>query len=225
MSATTGTRDTSAGKALPILYRLSIRRVPDNLEGQNLGDLRKGARFWLGSDDSKLPWQALVTKLRQALMDDATAGRVFRALSPQDRAVIGVYRRHGGSVDGEVIRLELMARGLLEIVEHRHSDHYIQRRWKHDPITGLADRWVLFSERHDLSYAYTSYGHGIGPDSSFPHYGLHAGLAQHVEPAGPAPWTLPAAKGSPEAITGRASAEVALDLSRMARCRSPLFGR
>ena len=51
--------------------------------------------------------------------DDKVADRVLAALPPQELAVAAVYRRYGGSVNGEVIRLDLMARGLLEIIEDR----------------------------------------------------------------------------------------------------------
>ena len=54
-----------------------------------------------------------------------------------------------------------------------------------------------------------------GPDKSFERYSLHAGIAQHVEPAGPPPWSVTPAKSIPQTITRRSQAEVALDLSRV----------
>src|SRR5262249_8529197 len=62
-------------------------------------------------------------------------------------------------------------------------------------------------------YSYSPYGYGTGPDSPLPRYSLHAGIARHLEPAGPAPWSIPPSAGIPEAITRRSPAEVALDLS------------
>src|SRR5262249_21673862 len=67
----------------------------------------------------------------------------------------------------------------------------------------------------DQRYAYSSYGYGSGPDDPLPLYSLHAGIARQLEPAGPAPWSIPPAAGIPEAITRRSPAEVALDLSRI----------
>ena len=37
----------TAGRSLPILFCPSTRRDPAGLEQMNLGDLRKGARYWL----------------------------------------------------------------------------------------------------------------------------------------------------------------------------------
>src|SRR5256885_1026332 len=78
---------------------------------------------------SQLPRESLLPRLRRALEDDAAAAHVLSVLSPVERTVAAVYRRYGGSVAGEVIRIDLMARGLLEIVEKRYSDFYIQRQW------------------------------------------------------------------------------------------------
>jgi hypothetical protein len=68
---------------------------------------------------------------------------VLRSLTLQELAVAAVYGRYGGSVNGEVIRLELMARGLLQVIEKRISDFYTSRQWQHDPIRSLADAILL----------------------------------------------------------------------------------
>jgi hypothetical protein len=86
-------------------------------------------------------------------MEDAVvAARVLRSLDPEELAVATVYRRHGGSFNGEVIRLELMARGVLQISEKRVSDFYTTAQWKRAPISSLADRWVLLAERDDFAW-------------------------------------------------------------------------
>src|SRR5262249_52687642 len=145
----------AATDALPhILFEPTMRRVPAGLEHMDLHELRKRAQVWLGPGLGRLPRDQLVAATRKALEDDAAAGRVQRWLSPLERAVAAVYRRYGGSVDGEVIRLDLMARGLLEIVEQRRSDFYTERKWKHDAVRSLASSWVLISERPDLGYYY-----------------------------------------------------------------------
>jgi hypothetical protein len=204
----------TTGSSRPLLFCPSTRRIPANLENLNLGDLRKRGRYWLGAHQASLPRESLVPRLRHALEDDAAARRLLDSLPSVERTVAAVYRRYGGSVDGEVIRLDLMARGLLELIENRVSDFYTQKRWKHDPISVLADRWILLPEGPDPGYSY-SYAYGQGPDKPFPRYSLHAGIARQVVPAGPARWSVPAAAGIPEAITRRSPAEVALDLSRV----------
>jgi hypothetical protein len=164
---------------------------------------------------SQAPREPLLKQFRRALEDDAAAARMLGSLSPAERAVAVAYRRYGGSVDGEVIRLDLMARGLMEIVTTSYPGGAIQRQWKRNLIAGLADRWVLLPESYYEAAFYSPYTHGSGLDRPFPRYNLHAGIAQRVEPAGPAPWAVPPATGTPEAIIRRSAAEVALDLSRV----------
>jgi len=208
MKATT---DTS----LPLLFSPSNRTLPANLEQFNVKDLRQKAHFWLDPSQMNLPRDSLFKAIRSALEDDTAAGRVLRSLSPEERAVAAVYRRYGGSVDGEVIRLELMARGLLEIVENKISDMYIQRRWKQNPIVALENRWALFPQSADPFASSWGALHGQGPDRSFERCSLHAGICRQVEPAGPAPWSIAPAKVAPQAVSRRSPAEVALDLSRL----------
>ena len=199
----------------PLLYEPTARRIPPGLEGLDLDQMRKKSRVWVGADLSRLPRQSLVTALRNAMEDDAVADRILRALPPQELAVAAVYRRHGGSVDGEVIRLELMARGLLEIIEDR-TPHHMTRKWKSNPVQALIDSWVLISERPDLGFYFSPY-YTHGPDHSFDRYSLHAGMVRSIKPAGPPPWSISPAEMAPQAdtIQGRSEAEVALDLSRL----------
>ena len=147
--------------------------------------------------------------------DDAAAERVLRSLPPPELAVAGVYKRYGGSVDGEVIRLDLMARGLLEIIEDR-SPYNTIRKWESDRIRTLTESWVLLSERPDMGYYFSPY-YTHGPEHSFERYSLHAGMVRLLKPAGPPRWSIPPAEGVPQAdtIAGRSAAEVALDLSRV----------
>ena len=188
---------------------------PPGLSGIDLNELRKKARTWVGADLSRLPRDSLVTTLRQSLEDDQRAAVILRSLPAEQQAVVAVYRRYGGSVDGEVIRLDLLSRGLLEIVEER-TPYHTARKWKSDPIRALVDAWVLISEQPDLGY-YFSPRYTYGPSHSFERYSLHAGMVRSIRPAGPPPWSLSPADAEPKAatITGRSAAEVAVDLSRV----------
>jgi Helicase conserved C-terminal domain len=203
----------STGNPPHILFCPSTRHLPADLDRLNLHDLRKKARYWVDAAN-KLPKDALLAALRKAMDDAVVATRVLRSLDSQERAVAAVYRRYGGSVNGEVIRLDLMARGLLQIKEKQVSDFYTSRQWQRDPVRSLADQWILLSERDHLAY-YFSFSHGQGPDRSFESYCLHAGIAQHVEPAGPPSWSVAPAKNVPQAIARRSPAEAAVDLSRV----------
>jgi hypothetical protein len=199
----------------PLLFEPTSRRIPPGLEGMDLNEMRKKARAWIGPELSLLPRHSLVMTLRQALEDDNVAERILRTLPPQELAVAAVYRRYGGSVDGEVIRLELMARGLLEIVEVP-TPYHIGRAWKSNPVRALTEAWVLVSERPDMGFYFSPY-YTHGPEHSFERYSLHAGMVRSIKPAGPPLWSISPAAGMPQAatITGRSAAEVALDLSRV----------
>src|SRR5207244_1457200 len=124
------------------------------------------------------------------------AARVAAALDPREREVLAVYRRYGGRVNGSVLRLDLMARGLLVKVEQKQSS-FAWARWQHNPVRPLAERGALLSE-HSFR-GHDSWSHyGPETDRPLPLYGLHPALAPHLEPAGPPPWVLPLAAGTPE---------------------------
>jgi hypothetical protein len=201
----------STGNPPDILFCASTRRIPAELGHLTQADLRKQARYWVDGAN-KMPRDALMVELSKAMEDSAAAARVLQALAPQELAVAAVYRRYGGTVDGEVIRLDLMARGLLQIKENRISDFYTKREWKHNPIRSLANRWILLSEQRGIGYYSTVRD---GPDKSFERYSLHAGVVPHVEPAGPPSWSVAPAQGIPQTIVRRSSSEVAVDLSRV----------
>ena len=196
-----------------ILYRPITRTLPAELDHLNQSDLRKKAQRWVAGA-KKLSRDALETEVRKAMEDAGVAASVVQSLDRQELAVATVYRRYGGAVNGEVIRLDLMARGLLQIISNRINEFYTSKQWKRDLVRSLASQWVLLSEQRQLAFSsYTT--HSQGPDTSFEPYSLHAGIAQHVEPAGPPPWSVTAAKSIPQTITKRSEAEVALDLSRV----------
>jgi Helicase conserved C-terminal domain len=201
----------STGNPPHILFCASTRRIPADLDYLTQRDLRKTARYWVDAAN-KMSRDALVAALRKAMEEAVDAARLLRSLNPQELAVAAVYRRYGGSVDGEVIRLDLMARGVLQITENRISDFYTKRQWKHNPISSLADRWILLSERRGFGY-YSPIADG--PDKSFERYSLHAGIVEHVEPAGPPSWSVTPAQGIPQTIVRRSSSEAAVDLSRV----------
>ncbi|MBV8383605.1 MAG: helicase-associated domain-containing protein [Planctomycetaceae bacterium] len=206
---------SAATQNLPhVLSHSLIRHAPVDLERLNLTDLRKVARFWLDAQRSKLPREDLYKAFRQALESDEVAARVAGSLASPERSVAAVYRRYGGTVDGEVIRIDLMARGLLQIIENRVSDYYTTRRWKTNPVLSLAEKWILLPD-HPLHNYYSPNRSGRDPDDSFDHYILHAGVAKHVEASGPPSWSIPPADGDPRDVTRRSPAEVALDLSQV----------
>ena len=205
----------ATGALPPLLFQPSHRRLPAGLDHMDVHTLRKKARPWIGFDPSRLPSDTLIAELRKALENGHNAEEVFRSLAPSERHVAAVYKRYGGSVDGEVIRLDLMARGLLEIVEDK-TPYTTIRRWKANPIRALADSWVLYTEQAYLGYYYPSY-YAQGPEHSFERFSLNASIARLVKPVGPPHWSIPPAEAVPQpaTIVGRNPAEVAFELSRI----------
>src|SRR4051794_29287773 len=117
-------------KSLPQVLAVaqpSTRHLSSALENQNVSELRKIARTWLEKGQASLPRDDLTAALRKAMEDDNAAAGVLRSLSKEERDVVAVFCRYGGVVDGELIRIDLLDRRLLEIVEKQISEHYRSR--------------------------------------------------------------------------------------------------
>ena len=206
---------SNTSTALPLLLSSFTRYfIPENLELINADELKKIGRGWLDQTQLKLPKTHLIAALRKALKDENKAKQAIQALTPEERQVAAVYQRYGGSVSGEVIRLELISRGSLEIVEKKVTDYYTLRAWKSTPIESMSKRWVLLSP--SFGSRYDSYHSAMyRSELRILDYTLHPMIGKHIQPADPARWSIPPAIGIPDAITRRSPAEVALNLSRV----------
>jgi hypothetical protein len=203
----------TASTTLPhILNRPAVRRLPTDIEHVNAQQMTAPARFWLGKGKGQLPRDARREALREALQDDAVAARIAETLRDQDRQVLAAYLRYGGVVNGAVIRLDLLARGLLE-VEETGSSGYSWQRWKRYPIQHLAGVWALLPPDQARD-RYSSY-YGQEVYRAFPLYGVQAGLAKAIPAARPPPWSVDAGRGVPESTGRRSPAQVTLDLARV----------
>jgi hypothetical protein len=202
-------------ESLPhVLFRPAKFRVLPNLDRVQTRFMRKVANLWLGKGNSTLPVDALIKNLRKALEDDATAARVLQTLREPERAILAAYARYGGTVNGAVIRMDLLTRGLVEKVV-TESYGMTWSRWKTKPLDKLAEQWALLPV-HGLPGEYHfGYGYGTETERAFPNFSLQAGLAKKVPRAGPPRWSVPATKESVVALGRRSSAEVALDLARV----------
>ena len=178
----------------------------------NVTELKKIAKRWLEGKQAPTSREPLVQALQEALQGEKGAAFAVRSMTKQEREVASVYRRYGGNVSGELIRVELMTRGILEILDHKESEYYQYRTWKSNPIESLANQWVLLSAEYADPYGYR---YGFAPERVFQRYSLNPGVAKLIEPAGPAKWSIPASTGIAHEITRRTPAEVALSLSRI----------
>jgi hypothetical protein len=194
-----------------------LTRPPREVRAEDLARLRspeltKAATFWIGKEAGKMPRDERAASLLRVMKSGTTAVWVVAALSALERDTLAAYLRYGGTVNGAVIRVDLMARGVLEVVS-TGDPRFRWTRWKHKPIEKLAERLVLLSAREGRSSWFS--GYASDTDRAFSTYSVNAALVPHLTPAGPAPWSIPALKESPRPEPPRLPAEVALDLGRV----------
>jgi hypothetical protein len=206
---------STATKALPgLLDARREVRVESLIASERVKPLRQAARFWLGQADAKLPEGQLRRAMAEALTSEQATAHVLARLEPAERAVLAIYRRYGNTVPGEVLRLEVLARGVMKI-EVKSSEYWTHRYWNRNPIERLADRWLLLpcaSGDSSRSYSYSS---AIGADKPLGECVLSEAVARQVEPAGPASWSVAPASAPPHEVARRLPAEVVLELSRL----------
>jgi len=177
-----------------------------------LADLRRVTRTWTGLATAKMSAEECRAALGPALKDSAAAARVLASLSKGERDVVSVYRRYGGTVDGAVLRAELLVRGLVQTVQHGHSN-FPYYRWKSNPVSSLAERLVLLAPGAGSVYPGYFSGYGSETQRPFPTYTLPAGIGRHAETAGPPPWQVAPLTRTPQALGQRSPVEVVLGLS------------
>ncbi len=183
---------------------------PDDFRGMRASELGKVVTFWLGRGAGKQARDQAEKSILRAMKDSPE--QALSALGHNERSTLAAYCRYGGAVNGTVIRLDLLARGVLQVVEMRRgSYHWAQ--WRNKPIAWLAERLALL--RPGDVGRYWSYGYGQETTRPFPLYGVNPGLAAHIEPLGPAPWSIRGLKTQPQPEPARLPAEVALDLARV----------
>jgi hypothetical protein len=199
-----------------VLHRPAVPLRDDQLQRARISDLRRFAKLWL-VPGVKLSDGECAAGVRRSMAEPRTAAAVVAALPHLDLPVLSAYRRYGGTVNGAVIRLDLLTRGVLEKVE-TSSRAYTWSRWKRDPLRHLAERGVLLWPSGEFVRSYhNSFGYSYGPETerAFLTLGLHAILAEPVKPLGPPEWTIPPLPGSPAGLGARSPAAVTLDLSRV----------
>jgi hypothetical protein len=176
--------------------------------------LQKVARFWKLAEYAGFGREHLANVLAQAMTSESVVKQVMDDLSPDDRAVLEAYRRYGGTVNGAVIRLDLLSRGLLEIVKKPERYGYAPTLWKRQPVKFFVERGVLITA-NDSKELHQFWGHGQETRYPFPICVVSPGLNMQLSPAGPPGWKLPAVTAVPLNDVPRTPAEIVLDLSQM----------
>jgi hypothetical protein len=202
-------------KRLPhILTPPSLPRSLPDLSYTRTPELRKVAAFWRVPNSGKLPATQCRDAVERAWHDEKSARAAAEALGSEERAVLAAYRRYGNLVNGAVIRLDLLARGVLKVITERRAYGMRWSRYARNYVKDLAARTALFTAGRE-PYFFGG-GYGEEADQPFPTYRLHPALVPWVEPAGPPPFqiaTLDADKVQP--LPAQPAAETALLLSRL----------
>lgn len=171
-------------------------------------ELKRAARFWLGKEAGSYNKDRCIAALTQVLNDGDSASRVQTAFSEKEREVLALFTRYGPTVSGGVLTAEMHARGLGPSKESASDRFYSPYRpWRADDVIGgLRGKLVLIGDSYYSDY----HPHG------YPRLSLHGALLKTVEPAAPLAWTPSGACDEPARAEHRSSAEVALDLWRVA---------
>ncbi|MGD9856975.1 MAG: hypothetical protein AB7U20_18655, partial [Planctomycetaceae bacterium] len=183
------------------------RETEIDLDRYRADDLKKAARFWVGSEAGKFHKQKSISALTKVFSRRVSAKQVFPQLSEKQKRVLEIFSRYGPVVSGSLLSLEVQQRGLVEPQDDSPKNYYKQLR--SDVVNDLREKLVLVSGGYD--YYYSSYF-----DRRYPELTLHPAIATEIEPAPPLSWepSEPVSKVAP--LTARAPAEPALDLWRVA---------
>jgi hypothetical protein len=137
---------------LPFLLAGKRGRAEPNIENLNSEAVKRAARFSVGKEVNALRKAECILRLTHALRDGKRAAEVVAALRPEERAVLAVVRRYGGSISGVLLRRELLARGIIKEPKREELGY---RRPEADPVLGLCERLVLIMRRRG---EYSAYG-------------------------------------------------------------------
>jgi len=202
--------------ALPFVLAGTGARESVEAEIENLhsNEALSVARFWAGKWTGSTAKAACFERIRSAMGDPARVAEVVAALRPEQRAVLSIVKRYGGSVSGPLLGRELLARGLAR--EPKPEDRYSYRR-DANPVNELCQKLVLAGRPE----GYWSYG----ASRTYPSVSLPRHVASLVEPAAPLGWkpSAPAEK-DPDSRIMRAPAEVLVDLEQTAKALGSMDG-
>ncbi len=191
----------------------SMAKVNVELEGFRSDELRQAARFWVGKEAGSFNKEKCIAALTQAMNSDDATQRVHTALSEKERQVLAIFTRYGPTVSGGVLTAEMYARGFVQSPPEDKASESFYRSYceqkKTDLIRRLSEKLVLVGNSYDLYYS-SSY------TCSYPRLSLHPALMNAVKPAAPLPWSASRVCAEAVGTARRSSAEVALDLCRVA---------
>jgi len=186
-------------------------KIDLNLYGST--ELKRAARFWVGKEAASFTKEKCIGALTRTMADGDTARRVLAGLTEKECQVLGIFARYGPTVSGGLLTAEVYTRGLIPPPpKNQASDHYYQtyRNWRdRDPVPGLCEKLLLLTSYYN-SYYWSSDRY------RYSQLTLHPTLAQVVGPAPPVAWCASHACAEAVRTARRSSAQVGLDLWRVA---------
>ena len=198
--------------AVPKQHVLSERSSAEpDLPYRQLVEFRRLAKFWTGVPTSKWPREQCEREIRSAMGSPARLKEIVESLPAEQKEVLSVCKRYGGALCGPLLRVEVLARGLVIRKEER-------RFYDRDLVNALCDRRILIPLSGGYSdYAYRRYG------TTYPDVAAIPGLLKFVEPAEPMAWELPVADPpDPGTTFSRSPSEAISGLVRTAQALSQL---
>jgi hypothetical protein len=191
----------------------STDKVNIELDLLRSDELKRAARFWVGKEAGSYNKEKCIAALTQVMNGDDATRRVQTALSEKERQVLAIFARYGPTASGGLLRAEMYARGLVQSPPENKASgsfYHSYREWKKtDPIRELSEKLVL------VGNSYYSYDSSYYTDG-YPRLSLHPALAKAVKPAAPLSWKASCVCAEATGTERRSSAEVALDLWRVA---------
>ena len=180
-----------------------------NLEAWNVEDLKTAARFWFGSTvGNKLRRAECVRDLEKVLKDPLRVREALVRLPENERQLLAVCKRYGGTISGTLLLAEGLTRDLLKLPDPKQPGYL---RKKEDPVHDLLGKMLLF--RHDGGHfsRYDSFSYSYR--YSVPDVVLPTLVRDLLEPAAPLGWPKTGTVTAPaEGGYRRAPAAITLDL-------------
>ncbi len=200
-----------SGTVLPFLLAGTSPRWEPRLEHLDSRGAQLASRFWAGKGHASNAKAACLERIEAVWREPARVREALAELRPEERTVVSIVQRYGGSISGPLLRAELWARG---VVRSAKADDpvvpYRRMEARSDPVLGLCDRLVLLKDPE-------FYDSSLFLERRYPSVSLARPLAAVVEAAAPLRWEPSAPVMRPPGSTGaRAAAEVLVDLERIA---------
>jgi hypothetical protein len=195
--------------ALPFVLAGSQQDVLPTVELLSSADAKRAARFWIGKEAYKLRKAECHAAISQAFKDRGRVTEVVAGLRPEERAVLEVVKRYGGTISGALLHRELLMRGVVK--ERAPTDYAWQRD---DPVHRLREHLVLVANPGH----YDSYHGRDYPDVSMPR-----AVADLLSPAPSLDWRASAPPANaPSSTTSRTPTEFMVELTETARALEKL---